>query len=363
MIELHCDENMNSIKKIANCLGNETESEIAEKSEKYEAMAADNYREQLEDGTIEQRYFMMKWRECIPQPSCVLITGKRGSGKSVAGYFLLELLGREYGLPAHVFGLPADKAHLLPPSITPIYDLDELPDNAIILFDEAHLSFHARRFGQSANIIMDELITISRQKGQILIFVTQESRKADRNIVASVDCIILKEPAPFQVPFERPELRVITEKALDAFKPYAKENRVKYAFVWSPEYIGILENPTPSFWCDELSRAFSDIPLNQWKSGKKQINLEDMTLEQKVRGICGNKDYIPLLRQITDIEEKGLFDKTFGWQLRDIEGLTGGHISQLMKFGVVRYGYKSNRFTHYRLNVDVCELREIVEGM
>lgn len=208
------------------------------------------------------------WKETILYPSTALITGKRGSGKSALGYWLLEYLSDEYNLVASVFGLPDEKKHLLPDSILHLDNLDNLPEESVILFDEAHLKFYSRRFKDDSNEVMDQLITISRQKSQILIFATHESRKLDKNVVSSVDAVILKEPGLFQREFERRELRNITDKALNAFESYDKKDRERYAYVYSSEFIGMLENRVPSFWSEELSRAFAGIPLRKEKETK-----------------------------------------------------------------------------------------------
>lgn len=50
------------------------------------------------------------WRELIPHPSVVVILGKRGSGKSSLGYWLLEL--SRMTRPAYVFGVPASAASI-----------------------------------------------------------------------------------------------------------------------------------------------------------------------------------------------------------------------------------------------------------
>ncbi len=70
-------------------------------------------------------------------------------------------------------------------------------------------------------------------------------------------------------------------------------------------------------------------------------------------------NYITLLRSIISVD-KAYEDIQFGWQFKDVDW-SGAHVNILMQKGIVKYGYKSNSATHYRLAVDGQQLGQIVD--
>ena len=132
-----------------------------------------------------------KWRKVIIHPSVVLILGKRGSGKSALGYYLLELLHAAY--PTYLVGVSEKAQYLLPDWIGIIPDLEMLPPKSVALVDEAYLRYHARQSNTDASIVMSKLLNLSRQKSQTIIFISQEARQLDRNIVSAADVIVFKD--------------------------------------------------------------------------------------------------------------------------------------------------------------------------
>ena len=196
------------------------------------------------------------WRNVIVHPAVVLVLGKRGSGKSALGYWLLEVF--HYELACYVVGVPAEAGRYLPDWVGIRSSLDEIPPKAVILVDEAHLPYHARGSMAAASIEMSRLVNLARQREQTLLFVTQEARQVDRNIASSASVVVFKEPSSIQVSFERPELRRRAEEALAQFQIVRGDKR-SWAFVYAPDADskGMLENPLPSFWTPKLSHLFA----------------------------------------------------------------------------------------------------------
>jgi hypothetical protein len=114
------------------------------------------------------------WREKIIHPSIVLILGKRGSGKSALGYRLLELF--RYGPRPYVVGLPAAARSILSDWISIVPSLEEVPPKAIALIDETYLHYHARGSMLQESMAMSQLVNLSRQNDQTILFVSQEAR-------------------------------------------------------------------------------------------------------------------------------------------------------------------------------------------
>ena len=196
------------------------------------------------------------WLKRIIHPSLVLILGKRGSGKSALAYYLIEI--HRYGLKPYVVGIPQSKQHLLPEWVGVASSLEEVPFGAIVIVDEAYLLYHARGSTTQESKEMAKIINLSRQKGQTIIFVTQESRSIDKNIASSANVIIFKEPGILQSEFERPELNHLAKKAVEAFAPI-NGNKQQWSYLYAPDtnYSGLIKNGLPSFWKPELGRMFA----------------------------------------------------------------------------------------------------------
>ena len=141
-----------------------------------------------------------KWRDVVVPPAVMLIVGKRGSGKSALAYRILELL--RYKLTPYVVGVGSQARKYLPDWIGMAPDLESLPFNTIALVDEAYLPYHSRRSMAEENMAMSQILNLSRQRNQTLIFVTQEARQVDRNIASSATVIVFKEMGMLQPEFD-----------------------------------------------------------------------------------------------------------------------------------------------------------------
>ena len=197
--------------------------------------------------------------QVMHHPCVVLIIGKRGAGKSALGYRLLELL-RNHGEP-YAVGLPAKAQKLLPDWVGTAESLEQVPLNSVALVDESYIKFHARSSMGLEGRSIGRPISLSRQKEQSLIFIVQETRQLDVNIVSQVDVLAIKEMSELSRDFERPQLRKILDKARAAFQPLSGDRR-PWSWIWSEsgDYAGLIRNQLPSFWTTRLSHAFAQLP-------------------------------------------------------------------------------------------------------
>ena len=78
----------------------------------------------------------------------------------------------------------------------------------------------------------DGLINLSRQKEQTLLFIVQEARQLDVNIVSQIDVLVIKELSDLSRGFERPQLRAVADKARAAFAAVEKKHQ-EWAWVYS----------------------------------------------------------------------------------------------------------------------------------
>ena len=244
------------------------------------------------------------WLEIInPDEGLHLILGRKRYGKSVLGYYLLEILYEKTGKDCYVYGLPEEKTHLLPEFITPIYNLD-LPERSIILFDEAYISFHARGSLSSINKAMDTLSGLVGQKSILALFITQQSRKLDVGVISAADGLFFKMPSMLQAKFERPEIRRLSESVYEKFKDIDGNKKI-YTYVMTDDFEGFVTNPKPTFWTEGLSKAFEGVEIgNGDKTHKKEKKKKHVTGEYIVKDLEGN-EIIKYLR----------YDSAYGWAL------------------------------------------------
>ena len=303
------------------------------------------------------------WFTILDEPFVVLILGERGGGKTALGHLLLELFSDQgKRKPAYIIGFPMHKRHLLPDWITP---LDEFyfPDNSVVLLHEAHFYLHARRSMEAGHLEIDKLLTISRHKNVDIIVETQQSFRLDRNVVAEVDAIIFRVPELMQEKFERPEVRWITKMAKEAFKPFVREAVVKkdgkviaryreilpeakkHAFIYSKKFVGMYphEIPLPSYWNEEISRAYGELKEDRIEEAKQEDPLIALLIEKP--------EYVEILQRALEVDEEkekdGYLD-TIGWKAYEV-GATGHEMRQLLKLRVVEIVHKTSRKTGYRL--------------
>lgn len=231
----------------------------------------------IKDGEFD----MEKWENIITLPCVAFVTGRRGAGKSVLGYKLQEKLSKKYNLTPVIFGFPKEKKHLLPDNIVLIDDINDLPENSFILIVEAAFKFYARQHNLSEHRLMDHVISLSRQKKQILLFDFHYTRKIDVNIVTDSDVWLAKEPGIFHVKLgARAEIKPLYKKIGDEFSQLTG-NKQEYTWVYSNNYEGFMKNNLPSFWSEDLSNVHADVPLYELEPSKQQIK----TVITKTNGI------------------------------------------------------------------------------
>ena len=136
--------------------------------------------------------------------------------------------------------------------------LEDAPPNSIVLVDEGYLTYHARRSMATTSVEMSQILNLSRQRTQTLIFVTPEAKQIDRNVASSANVVIFKDLGMLQLEFDRRELNKIATNAKQAFTTLNGDKR-RWAYVYSPDadFIGLMENSLPTFWKEKLSHIFA----------------------------------------------------------------------------------------------------------
>ena len=237
-----------------------------------------------------------EWLKLIRHPCVIIILGGRDKGKSALGYKGLEYL-EWTGIKLFVLGFPGDAGKLLPDSIGVIDSLEEAPINSAILVDETYLGYHARRTMAKSSVEMCQTINLSRQRNQTLIYVSQEGRQIDINIISQADMIIFKEPSAFQLEYERLELKKFAIKAKNVFGTISG-NKKRYSYVFAPglEFEGLMQNSLPLFWTPQLSKVYATVGRVKPRAAKK------MSLEQKIE-------------KATELKKQGLSNRQIAKQM------------------------------------------------
>ena len=208
------------------------------------------YLEEGDKGDFEEFLEALKKQSLI-----VIITGRRGSGKTALGFSILEFLKNSKS-NIYVIGVEAG----LPKWIKKENDLSRLKNDSAVLIDEAALSFSARESSKELNRLITKIMAIARHKNLTLIFVTQSSAIIDINILRLADVIMMKEPGLLQEKFERREIQQLYKKVKPIFRRIRK-NKNRYTYVYSDWFEGLIRNRLPYFWSERISKSFAGVEL------------------------------------------------------------------------------------------------------
>jgi len=216
-------------------------------------------------------------------PGIALILGSRRFGKTASAHKIGETLHNHYGVRVMVH-LPKSTPieikrkiqKLLPEYMKVTTKTEEWEKDSVVIYDEAAQSAHARRTQSGDAVELDNLIGISGQRNQFLIFICHHTKKLDPNVVREVNFIIWKRPTYAYQLFERDELSDFTMKAFDYFAALRKGRKLTDAIRKMLKRSNLVldfndfrffsfDNPLPTYWTDDLSNLFEDIS----KPGRK----------------------------------------------------------------------------------------------
>lgn len=202
--------------------------------------------------------------KAVPFPGVVIIMGARGKGKTALAHDIMgqmhskKHLGGSLLLPSP---LPRAKQKLLPSWVRVATSVSMLPKSSVCIIDESAQVAHARRSQSSQAVNLDNLISISRHRKQLIIFISHHSRKLDINLIHDSDVLLWKEPTGAHVLFERDEMQLFTRKALDFFNGIkGHKARLKATYVTDLHHLRFawLNNGLPKWWTEALSNGFED---------------------------------------------------------------------------------------------------------
>jgi hypothetical protein len=212
------------------------------------------------------------WEDLIRLSTVNLIIGYKGRGKSGLAYYLMETIAPKHKLLPLVVNFPREKQHLLPVGYA-VKELDDAlsTEKAMILVDEGTTQLPA---GGKLEDFIKGASSLSRQRDQIIVFVFHTSRDVGSRILRGLDTVMIKEPSRRQIEQGAKDkwFRSLLEKAKQELQAQPGK-RYQWTYVESeePDFQGVLGNPLPSFWSEDLSKAWGGISL----AGKEeQLSLE-----------------------------------------------------------------------------------------
>lgn len=183
----------------------------------------------------------------------MLITGKRGSGKTSLGMKFLEFFKNETRRKCYVLGYQKTR---LPFWLKKADKMEDIPNNSVALFDEGAILFSSRDSMKNTNKELGKVMAIARHKNLTLILITQNSGMIDLNVLRLADSLLLKEPSLLQSKFERKAIKDIYEKIAPKFKDVKKKKG--HFYVWDDDFQGMLYYTLPMFWSDKISKSFKN---------------------------------------------------------------------------------------------------------
>lgn len=186
------------------------------------------------------------------QSQILLIVGSRGSGKTATACFIAERVHFKYPRKK-IYLINYPSPQLLPEWIQHEKSAENVPNNSLLIIDEAALEFGARQSMSAKSKDLAGLLPILRHKDQSAIFITQNTGLSDVNLVRLVDSILIKKPSLLQVKTERSAMRQLLESAQNALMGKDKS----HAYLIADEQETLVQTPLPSFWTTRISKGWS----------------------------------------------------------------------------------------------------------
>lgn len=221
------------------------------------------------------------WDDIILPKSSYLILGDIGTGKSGLAYWLTEKYSQEYHLrPATV--LPGGAT--LPDNWEVLLSPEECTkmENAMVFIDEADLQLPMNDF-KMRDVVLNFLM-LPRQRNAIFLLAFHYPRLVMSTFLPSFSSFLLKRP-PYLREFagksNSKEIRNMLDKAEERFvelippnwRPNPHTGELQHPAVLRHTYVisgplhwqGMLSNPLPSFWSDDLSCVWKGRQVQQPK--------------------------------------------------------------------------------------------------
>jgi hypothetical protein len=214
----------------------------------------------------------------------VIIMGDIRAGKTGLAHEIARLMQGQKGLPCclHLPFLSPKKVKkvqkLLPQWMRVTRSRSEWGTRCVVIYDETAMTAHSRRSSSEAAVELDELLSISGQREQLILFISHFSRKLDLNVCTAVHRIIWKRPTYAHQLWEREEMSDFTMKAYEFFKGIKGEVAQKRAcLILDLDNFAFHQttNSLPEWFTPDLSSIFKDMDKDMDKEKKQSKNKKE----------------------------------------------------------------------------------------
>ena len=176
-----------------------------------------------------------------------LLIADRRSGKTAFAFWLAEQIAETTTRKIFWVGRPRK----LPPFITQVKTISDVPKGALAIVDEASLTANAREHSKSTNINLSKLLAILGHKDISVLYITQSSALTDLNIARLTDVSLFKLMNTQAQDMDREYVSRIPSWIM----PHTKEDIL---FVNDKTFMRFT-TPLPKCWSDELSKPYASI--------------------------------------------------------------------------------------------------------
>ena len=197
-----------------------------------------------------------------PRPSVYLTIGKRGSGKDATTAALLNDISKATGKDVYS---PYNPDQFSLPKNWKLYaGGDKFRPRSIYDLSDFHLEMFARDWQSDYAGVFIKLVSISRHRDIDFGITTQMTRLIDALVVATIDCLIIKEPSVLADRFERPELRDITAEAKRHFPegmaPAERLAKWERAYVMTDSYQPFVVDgiKKPTWYTEKMGTIYAE---------------------------------------------------------------------------------------------------------
>tara|TARA_R100001126_G_scaffold98267_1_gene72383 strand:- start:887 stop:1294 length:408 start_codon:yes stop_codon:yes gene_type:complete len=131
---------------------------------------------------------------------------------------------------------------------------------SIIIVDEAAFIAGSRDAMSSTNKEWLKLIAICRHKDHLLIFIHQQSRQLDVQIMMDADLVLMKRPTQLHIREARPSFAPEIQEAYDLFNRMRGDTKKKvYVVDYHYGAKAMLPAYMPTWWNSKVSKAYSSV--------------------------------------------------------------------------------------------------------
>ena len=208
----------------------------------------------------------------------VYIIGARGSGKSATAFMLCSKVHDEIGRGVYYVSDSVNKS-ALPKWIRVIDNINEAPNGALAVIDEAAIQYNAREFMKKGHIDLTKMLAIARHKDIFLIFITQHTGLADKNIKRLRDMMIWKQSNDYSMAEQgsgNSKEHKFWQKVRSMMSPRSKAECL-FEFPAHKRFINF-SHELPSFWNDALSKVWGNKGF-----GGESKNEENKAIESPIK--------------------------------------------------------------------------------